>query len=111
MTGPSITVAVGVDPVGAGDGCLVALRRDRRPRTHAPDMLAKAMARIAPVADNPLRHTRQPIQERHGVGQFVCLAGCNPEGDGVTRTVGDHASLGSIPATRAAKRFTMVSLG
>ena len=44
------------------------------------------------------------------MGQFMRLTGRDPEGDGAAQTVGDHASLGAIAATRAAKRFTIVSL-
>ena len=44
------------------------------------------------------------------MGQLVRLPRRDAEGDGAPLSVGDHASLGAIPATRAAKRFTMVSL-
>ena len=45
--------------------------------------------------------------------QFVCLSGCETEGDGAPCTVAYHAGLGAIAATRSAKRFTAygVTLG
>jgi hypothetical protein len=39
------------------------------------------------------------------------LTGRQSEHDGAALSVGDHASFGAIAATRAAKRFTMISLG
>lgn len=40
----------------------------------------------------------------------MCLALCEAEGHRATGAVGDHAGLGPIAATRAAKRLTLVSL-
>ena len=60
------------------------------------------MAGVAPVADDPFRHAWQMLQERHGVGQLMGLAGRNPKGDRVTCASGNQASLGSVAATRAA---------
>jgi hypothetical protein len=73
-------------------------------------MAGDAKRRFPSVADDPLRHALQVIQERHGVGQLMGLAGRNPEGDSMTHSVGDHASLGAVAATGTAKRFTMASL-
>ena len=89
----------------------MALGRERGSRPYGPDMLAEAMAAVATVADHPFRHARQPLKQRDGMGQFVRLAGCDAESDGAISPIGDHARLGSIPATRAAKRFACVSLG
>ena len=44
-------------------------------------------------------------------GQFIGLTGRQPKRDGAALSIGDHVSLGPKAATRAAKRFTMISLG
>jgi hypothetical protein len=51
-------IAVVVDPVGAGDRCLMALRRDRRSGSHAPDVLAEAVAGVAAIGHHPGGHAR-----------------------------------------------------
>ncbi len=61
-------VAVVVDPVRAGDGCFVALRRDRGPRARVPDVLTKGVAGVAPVPDDPLGHTRKLVEQRNRMG-------------------------------------------
>src|SRR3954452_9842171 len=90
---PLDLIAVVVDPVWAGDGGLVALWRDRRPRTQAPDVLAKSVTGIASVGHHPLRHARQTVEQRNGMGQFMSLAGSQDDGDCPSEPVGDHAGL------------------
>ncbi len=107
---PLDLVAVGVDPVWAGHGRLVLLGRDRGPGAQVPDVLAKAMAAVAAVGDDPAGHAWQLVEQRHGMRQLVRLAWCEDKGHGPAYRVGDHASLGAIAAARAAKRFTMVPL-
>ncbi len=120
---PFDLIAVGVDPLWAGSGCLMPLRRDRRLGAHAPDVLTEAVARVASVTHNPLRYSRQLLQQgewRVGVHvpgpvQMACGSSCaGPgairKGDGPPCGVGDHASLGAIAATRSPKRFTIISL-
>ena len=46
-------IALGVDPVGAGNRGLISLGWDSRPRAHAPDALAEPAAGIAAVGRNP----------------------------------------------------------
>ena len=73
-------------------------------------MLAKGVAAQAPVRHHPSRHPGQALQKRDGVGQFMSLPGSQDEGHRPSQPVGDHASLGSIPSTRAAQRLTLISL-
>lgn len=93
-------IAVVVDPVRAGDGRLVALRRDRGSRAHIPDVLTKGVAGVATAPDDPLGHARKLVEQRNRMGQFMGLTGRQPEGDGTSLPVGDHTSLGTIAATR-----------
>jgi hypothetical protein len=88
----------------------VALRRDRRLRAQAPDVLTKAVAGVATVTHHPLGYARQLVEQRHGLGQLVRLTGCECKGDGSSATIGDYASLGAVAAARAAKRFTFITL-
>ena len=60
----------------------MALGWDRRPRSHAPDALAEAVAGVAAIAHDPLRHARQASEERDRVGEFMRLPRRDPEGDG-----------------------------
>src|SRR4051812_5411563 len=107
---PLDLVAVVVDPVWAGDGGLVALWRDRRPRTQAPDLLAKGVTAIASVGHHPLRHARQTVEQRNGMGQLVRLTRRQDEGERATEPVGDHAGLRAEATTRAAQRLAAVPL-
>src|SRR3954469_24284077 len=59
---PFHVVAIGVDPLRAGDLVLVALGRDRRSRAQGPDVLAKGVTAQAAVRHHPLRHPRQALQ-------------------------------------------------
>src|SRR4051795_10334460 len=59
---PLHVVAIGVDPVRAGDLVLVALGRDRRSRAQGPDVLAKGVTAQAAVRHHPLRHPGQALQ-------------------------------------------------
>jgi len=88
----------------------VALRRDSGSCAHAPDVLAKGMAGVAAIPDHSRRYTRQLLQQWDGMGQFMCLLRREPKRDGVASSVSDHASLGAIASTRAAKCFTIISL-
>ena len=103
-------VAMDVDPVGAGYWRLVPLGRDRRLSPQVADVLAKGVAAVAPVGHHPPWHPRQPVEQRHRVGQFVGLSWRQHEGYGAAETVGEDAGLGPKAATRTAKCLTMVSL-
>src|SRR3954447_9438297 len=107
---PLDLVAVVVDPLWAGDGGLGALWRDRRPRTQAPDVLAKSVTGIASVGHHPLRHAWQTVQQRDGMGQLVRLTRREDEGDCPSEPVGDHAGLRAKATPRAAQRLTPVPL-
>jgi len=73
-------------------------------------MLAKAVAAVAAVGHDPARYAGQGVQQRHRLRQLVRLPGCDPEGYGPTRPVRDDYGLGTIAATRAAKRLTCAAL-
>ena len=88
----------------------MALRRDSGACADAPDVLTKAMAGVAAISDHPRWHTRQLLQQRDGMRQFMRLTGCDPKRDGEAGGIRDHAGLGAIAATRAAKCFTIISL-
>ncbi|MDR7039986.1 hypothetical protein J2X36_004764 [Methylobacterium sp. BE186] len=75
-------VAVGVDPIRAGDRGIVPLRRDRRPGAHAPDVLAETLAGVASVAHHPLGHARQLTEQRDSLRQLMRLTVRDPERDG-----------------------------
>jgi hypothetical protein len=107
---PLDLVAIGVDPLRAGDLVLVALRRDRRTRAQALDVLPKGVAGMTPVRHHPLRHARQALQKGNRMRQLVGLARRQNEGQRPSKPVGDHARLGSVSAPRAAQGFTGVPL-
>lgn len=86
------------------------LRWDRRPSAHVPDAFSKGVARIAAVRRHPFRHARKAGEQRDCLRQLMRLFWRQSEGHRPAGAVGDHAGLGPIAATRAAKRFTMVSL-
>src|SRR4051812_20002879 len=102
-------VAIGVDPVRAGDRAFVLLGRDRRTRAQAPDVLAKGVAAQASVRHHPFRHPGQALQERDRMRQFMRLARSQDEGHRASKPVGDHARLGAVAATRAAQRLTLIA--
>src|SRR5215217_347023 len=106
---PLDVAAIGVDPVWTGDLFLIALRGDRRASAQAPDVLAKGVAAQAAVRHHPLRHTRQALQERDGVGQLMGLARSQDEGHRPSKSVGDHARRGAVAAARAAQRLTLIA--
>ncbi len=54
----------------------MSLRRDRRSCPYASDVLTEAVARVASVTHNPLRYSRQLLQQGNGVWEFMCLARC-----------------------------------
>src|SRR3954467_14834762 len=107
---PLHVVAIGVDPVRAGDLVLVALRGDGRASPQVPDVRAKGVAAQAAVRHHPFRHPRQTVQEWDGVRQLMGLAWSQDEGHRPSKPVGDHARLGPIPTTRTAQRFTLIAL-
>ena len=109
--GPQVldAVAVVVDPPRAGHGCFALLGRNGRAGAHTPDMLAKAMAAVAPIRHHPAWDPGQCVQQRHRLRQLVRLPGRQPKGDRSPGAVRDHAGLGAIAATRAAKRFACAS--
>ncbi len=110
LDGTVVLVAIGVDPVCARHGCLVPLGWDRGPCAQAPDVLAERVATVATVGDDPAGYVWQLVEQRHSMRQLVRLPWGQDERHGPADCVGDHASLGSIATTRAAKCFTMVSL-
>src|ERR671912_1510781 len=65
---PLHVVAIGVNPLWAGDRSFILLGRDRRTRAQAPDVLAKGVAAQASVRrHHPLWHAGQALQERNGL--------------------------------------------
>lgn len=70
-------IAVIVDPVGAGDGGLVALRRDRGARTHVPDVNAEGVTDVAAISDDPLGHAWQLVEQPSRMRQFVSVPRCS----------------------------------
>src|SRR5215211_7588784 len=68
------------------------------------------MAGVASVAHDPFRHTRQTVEERDGMREFMGLTGSQDEIDGPSKTVSDYTGLGAIAFTRAPKHLTCVSL-
>ncbi len=76
-----------------------------------PDVFAEGMAGVAAIRHHPAWHARQPGKQADGLGQLMCLAGYQAEGDGATRAVGDHAGLAAIAAARSAKSFTRSASG
>lgn len=63
----------------------MALRRDRWPRADVRIVLAEDGARVATIAENPLRPTRKLADEAHRVQQFLGLTRRHPEGDGAAQ--------------------------
>src|SRR3954453_15135132 len=106
---PLDVVAIGVDPLRAGDLFLVALGGDRRASAQAPDVLAKGVTAQASISHHPLRHTGQAVEERDGMREFMGLTRSQDEGHRPSEPVGDHARLGPIAPTRAAQRFTLIA--
>ena len=73
-------------------------------------MFAKSVAAVATIGNHPSRYPGQPVEQGNGVRQFVRLPWRQDERDSPADRVAYNAGLGSIAATRPAKRFTMVSL-
>lgn len=74
-------------------------------------MPSEAVAEIAAVAYDPFGQAGRLVEDRNGVRQFVGQPGRDEEADGAVSSVFDHAGFDAIAATRAAKCFTIVSLG
>src|SRR5215212_4098677 len=70
---PLHVVAIGVDPVRAGDLVLVAPRGDGRASSQGPDVLAKGVAAQAAVRHPPFRHPGQTVEEWNRMGQLMRL--------------------------------------
>jgi hypothetical protein len=68
-------------------------------------MLAKGVAGVASVGDDPSGYTGQAVEQENGVRELVGLPRRDPEGYGPTRSVRDDYRLGAIATARAAKRF------
>ncbi len=103
-------VAVVVDPVRAGNGCLIALGGDRWACAALPDVLPEGMAGVASISNHLLRHARQAVEEGNSMREFMGLTGSHDEGNRSPEPIGDHAGLGAIAPTRSPKRLTCVSL-
>ena len=86
----------------AGEGGLAA-----RP---VPDALAQTVGSSSAVVDNPDGHFWQVIEQASCHRQFACLSQRERERNGQSTAIGDHTGLGAPTATRAAKRFTTISL-
>lgn len=80
------------------------------PCADVPDGLAKGVACISAIRDDPFGRGGQSFEQRLGVGKLMGLALVKAEGERPPCRVGDHAGFGPISATRAAKRFTTVAL-
>ena len=106
---PLDPVSVEINPVRTGEGGLIAARGDGRNGSEVSDLLAEFMAAVAPIGDDPFGNARQVLKQGQGLGEFMGLSLSEAEGDGAPCGVGDHAGLGPISATRAAKRFMVVS--
>lgn len=103
-------VAVVIDPRWASHLLLVAPGRDCRASAAVPDQVAKRMAVITAVADDPARNLGQAREQCGRQRQFMRLTRCQHESNCATYGVGDYASLGSIAAARSAKRLTHIAL-
>jgi hypothetical protein len=75
-------IAVIVDPSGTGNGCVVPLRWDHRPRGLVPDVLSEGMAGMAAVIHSPPWRTRRLGEQVDSFWQVISLSGCQAEGDG-----------------------------
>jgi hypothetical protein len=62
------------------------------------------MAGVAAIGHHPARHAWQAVEQQNGLRQLMRLTGRDPKGDRPSEAVRDHASLGAIATTRAAKR-------
>ncbi len=82
-------VAVDVDPVWAGHGRLVSLRRARGLGAEIAGVFAKGVAGATPVGDDPSWHPWQPVEQRHRVGQFVGVSRRQHERCGAAVCVGE----------------------
>jgi hypothetical protein len=91
---PFDLVAVGVNPVWAGDGCLGVPGWNGRSSAPLPDVLAEGMAAEASISHHPLWDTKQPIEERDGMREFMSLPGSQNEGHRPSEPVGDHTGFG-----------------
>ena len=69
-------------------------------------MVAKGVAGVASVGDDPSGYIRQAVEQGNGVPELVGLPRRDPEGYGPTRSVRDDDRLGAIATARAAKRLS-----
>jgi len=77
----------------------MTLRRDGRPGTQGPDVLAERMTGVATIGHDPGRSLWQTIDQGAGHRQFVRLTRRQAEGDGTAAAVSDYAGLGAIATT------------
>ena len=70
-------MAVGINPLRAGDRRIGPPGRDGGTRAQVPDALAKGIGSEAPVTDNPSGHIGQTAEQSRRKGQFVCLPGAS----------------------------------
>src|ERR1044071_4233806 len=103
-------MAVGVDPLRAGDGRGATFGRDGGARAQVPDALAEGIGGEAPVTDNPSGHIRQTAEQSRRKGQLMRLPGGERDGNRPPAPVGDHTGFCAIAAARAAKRLAYISL-
>src|SRR4051794_24381569 len=103
-------VPIGVDPRRTRHRRLIALGRNRWPCAEMPDEVAKGLAGVAAVGDNPGGDDGEDGQEQRGQRQFVRLTRSQGEANGATGGIGDHAGLGPVAAARSAQCLTLVAL-
>ena len=87
-------MAVVVDPLRAGNGCVGTPGRDGGTRAQVPDTLAKGIGSEAPIADNPPGHVRQTAEQSRRKGQLMRLPGGEREGNGAPAPVRDGRGRG-----------------
>ena len=103
-------MAVGVDPLRAGNGRVGTFGRDGGPCAQVSDALAKGIGSEAPITDNPSGHIGQTAEQPRSKRQFMRLPGGEREGSRAPAPVRDHAGFRAIAAARAAKRLAHISL-
>ena len=88
----------------------MAFGRDRGPRVHVPDVLAKGMRGQTTVAHHPTGHVRQAIQQAGCDGQLMRLTGRDGEADSAPARLGHYAGLRPEAAARATERLAVIPL-
>lgn len=103
-------MAIGVDPLRAGNGRVGTLGRDGGTCAQVPDALAEGIGSETPVTDNPSGHIGQATEQPRSKRQFMRLPGGEREGYRPPAPIRDNAGFCAIAAARAAKRLAHISL-